>query len=141
MRYRTKLAAAALLAASLLPGCGSDLPKTHAVSGRVVLAGGDAKQLAGHHVEAVLATDPNVRASGVIGTDGSFTLETLHAGTILKGVREGTFKVRILRAEEDDDGKKLKKPPVANQYLDLSATPLTLEVPPKGDVTLEVRSR
>jgi hypothetical protein len=140
MRYRTK--ALLLVAAALaLPGCDPDLPKTYPVTGKVALSGGDAAQLAGHCVEVVLQGNPNVRASGVIGPDGTFALDTLHAGHILKGVQEGKYQARILRNEEDDDGKKLKKPPVAPRFLKFDSTPLSIDVPPAGEVTLNVQAR
>jgi hypothetical protein len=82
-----------------------------------------------------------VRAAGVIGPDGGFSLETLHAGVILKGAREGRYRVRILRAEEDDDGRKLKKPPVAARFLLFESSGLAIDVPAAGGVTLELRSR
>ena len=140
MRYRTR--ALFLVAAALaLPGCDPDLPKTHPVTGKVALAGGDVSHLAGHCVEVVLEGNPNVRASGVIGPDGGFALETLHAEHVLKGVQEGKFQARILRNEEDDDGKKLKKPPVAPKFLKFDSTPLSIDVPPAGEVTLNVQAR
>lgn len=129
------------LALFALTGCGDNSPKTYPVSGKVALAGGDAQKLAGHHVEAVLDSDPAVRASGIIGPDGAFALETLHAGTILKGAREGTYRVRIVPAEEDDNGKKLKKPPVAAKHLKFETSGLSFQVPTNGDVTLEFASR
>jgi hypothetical protein len=135
-----RFATLALLVPFALVGCGTDLPKTYPVSGKVALAG-DVQKLVGHHVEAVLDTDPVVRASGVIGPDGSFTLETLHAGTILKGAREGTYRVRILPAEEDENGKKLKKPPVAARHLKFETSGLSVQVPTSGDVTLELSPR
>ena len=61
MMTRTKLAAA-LATTLFLAGCGSDLPRTYPVSGTVTLSGGDAAQLAGHHVEVVSESDPNNRA-------------------------------------------------------------------------------
>ena len=138
MTTRMTLAAALAL---FLAGCGSDLPKTYPVSGRITLSGADASQLAGHHVEVVSASDPDNRASGVIAPDGAFKLETLHAGAILSGVREGTYQVRILRAEEDDDGNKLRKPPVADRYLQFQKSGLTLSVPAQTDLMLEIRAR
>lgn len=136
-----KLNRFAALALFALAGCGDNLPKTYPVSGKVALAGGDAQKLVGHHVEAVLDGDPAVRASGVIGPDGGFALETLHAGTILKGAREGTYRVRIVPAEEDENGKKLKKPPVAAKHLKFETSGLALQVPAGGDVTFELSSR
>jgi hypothetical protein len=125
-----------------LGGCGESGPKMYPVSGKVALAGGsDAQKLAGHHVEAALDSEPTVRASGVIGADGTFTLETLHAGTIFKGAREGTYHVRIVPGDEDDNGKKLKKPPVAAKHLKFETSGLTFQVPASGDVTLEFSAR
>jgi hypothetical protein len=111
------------------------------VSGRVILPGGDVSQLAGHFVEATLEGNPNVRASGVIATDGSFTLETLHGAAVLKGAQEGKYKLRILRNEEDDDGKKLRKPPVAPRYLKFETAGLSLNVPTATELTLTISSR
>jgi len=107
----------------------------------VTLAGGDAQKLAGHLVEAMLEGDPAVRASGVIGPDGTFTLETLYAGKILKGAQEGKYQVRILAADEDDNGKKLKKPPIAKKHFTFESSGLSLQVPSPGDVTLELSAR
>ncbi len=140
MRVQWKVGAVTV-AALILSGCSDHLPRTYPVSGKLVLAGGDAKQLAGHHVEAVLEGDTNVRASGPIDPDGGFTLETLHAGVILKGVREGKYQVRILRGEEDDDGKKLRKPPIAAKFLQFQTSGLSIVVPASGDVTLELKQR
>lgn len=124
-----------------LVGCSDGGPKVYPVSGKVALAGGDAQKLAGHNVEVVLEGDPAVRASGVIGADGAFTLETLYAGKILKGVQEGKYQVRILAAEEDDNGKKLRKPPIASKHFKFESSGLSLQVPPPGDVTLQLSSR
>ncbi len=141
MPLRTKLAAIALLCLLGSAGCSQDSPKTYPVSGKVSLAGGDVQQLAGHHVEAVLESDPAVRASGIIGPDGCFSLETLYAGVILKGAREGRYQVRIIRGDENDEGKKLKKPPVAARFLQFRTSGLSLEVPTPSDVSLEIQSR
>lgn len=132
------LTAIGLLAAV---GCADDSPKVYPTAGKVTLTGGDGAKLIGHHVEMVLAEDPAVRASGVIGTDGSFRLETLHNGKILKGVREGKYQARILPAEEDDNGKKLKRPPISPRHLKFETSGLSLQVPAAGDVTFELSPR
>ncbi len=131
----------AAVAVFALAGCGAGEPKMYPVSGKVALSGGDPQRLAGHYVEAALDGDPTVRASGVIGADGTFTLETLYAGTILKGAREGTYHVRIVPADEDDNGKKLKQPPVAARHLKFETSGLALQVPASGNVTLELSAR
>ena len=143
--YASRRAVAAVVVAvgllGLLAGCGKDVPKTYPVTGKFVFPGGDVRKLAGHHVEAALEADPAVRASGVIGADGSFTLETLHAGTILRGAREGKYQVRIVPADEDDDGRKLRKPPVASRAFQFGNSGLSIQVPAASDVTLEVPAR
>lgn len=138
---KTSRVLAAAVGLWALAGCSDNAPKVYPVSGKVALAGGDAQKLVGHHVEAVLEGDPAVRASGLIGPNGTFTLETLHGGKILKGAQEGKYQVRILAAEEDDDGKKLKKPPIAGKHFKFESSGLSLQVPPPGDVSLELAPR
>ena len=85
------LAAQAVFIITLMSnlGCGAGGPRTYPVQGKVELAGADVKLLAGSHVEFALAADPRVRASGEIQEDGSFKLQSNHAGGILDGTREG----------------------------------------------------
>jgi hypothetical protein len=107
----------------------------------VALDGGDPAALAGHSVEAMLEGDPGVRASGVIAADGSFELETLHAGAVLKGAREGKYLVRIVPADEDEQGRKLRRPPVAPRHLKFETSGLSLSVPASAEVTLPLAPR
>jgi hypothetical protein len=111
------------------------------VSGRIVLTGGDASQLSGHHVEAVLEGDPTVRASGVIGPDGAFVLESLHGGAVKKGARAGQYQARVVAAEENEDGKKLRKPPVAARHLKFETSGLSFSVPATDEVKLVISPR
>src|SRR5581483_11179116 len=97
-------------------GCGRTGPKTYAVRGKVQLASGEVGQLAGSHVEAALVSDPIVRASGEIQPDGSFTLQTLHAGVILPGAPEGKYQARIILSDEGDSGRRRQRPPVGPRY-------------------------
>jgi hypothetical protein len=129
-----RYAALALLAVA---GCGQSGPKTHPVAGSVALAGGDSTQLAGHYVEAALTTDRTVRASGVIEPDGRFKLETLADGRVRSGAPEGTYGVRLILS--DDDG--VKRPKVSPRYLRFETSGLSIQVPAKDDVKLEVGPR
>jgi hypothetical protein len=129
----------ALAGLSLL-GCGAGGPTTHPVKGKVVLAEGDVKQLAGCTVEAMLTEDPNVRASGSVAEDGTFTLETVQDGRIVKGAREGKYQVRILRSS-DDDGRGKSRLPLDPRFGKFETSGLTLQVPPGGEVILNVTAR
>jgi hypothetical protein len=126
---------------ALAAGCGKSAVATYPVSGTVALAGADAAALAGHHVEAALADDPAVRASGVIGADGRFALQTLDGGEVRPGARAGRYDVRIVLDGEDDDGRKAKKPRLAARYLTFKASGLALDVPAGGDVTFQLTAK
>jgi hypothetical protein len=124
-----------------LAGCGPGGPKTYPVTGKVVLAGGDVAQLAGSHVEASLAGDPDVRASGEIRPDGGFALVSLHAGAVRKGAREGAYQVRLLLADDDPATRRRAAKAVAARFLRFDTSGLSLQVPASGDVTLQVSPR
>ena len=134
------VAVAALCAAA---GCGPAGPKTYPVRGKVELAGGDARNLAGATVEAAMDADPSVRASGVIAEDGSFALETLHAGVILKGAREGTYKARIILGDADDDrqARRRQREALNSKYTKFETSGLSFQVPAEGDVVLKLAPR
>jgi hypothetical protein len=120
-------------------GCGPDGPKMHTVRGRVEVAGGDAKHLAGANVEAALDSDPTKRASGVIEPDGTFTLETLHEGKILKGAQAGSYKARIVLSDDGDrESKRQQRTAVHPRFFKFETSGLAFQVPPNGDVVLQV---
>jgi hypothetical protein len=139
-----RLAAAARLAAAgllvVLGGCSEAGIKTYPVQGNVELTGGDTKLLTGSFVEFVLDSDPLVRSSGKITPEGRFTLETIHAGQVVKGVREGTYKAQIVLADEDDEGvpKGRGKNPIHKRFCDYKTSGLSFTVPAKGEVTVSV---
>src|SRR5262245_22006880 len=100
MRASAVLAFGALTLAAL-SGCGPARPKTHSVSGKIELAGGNVEVLQGSHVEGALITDATVRTTGVIQKDGAFKLETPHAGSTISGAREGKYEVRLILADDN----------------------------------------
>lgn len=139
----TVVAAAAVLGLAALLGvlgCGSG-PKTYTVRGKLELTGGDVQALAGHTLEAMSESDPTVRASGVIQPDGSFTLETLHAGAVYKGAQEGTYQARIILADDDKEAMRRARAALNARFLQFKTSGLTFKVPPEGEVTLKVAGR
>lgn len=138
---RTSAVRATVVWIGLLAGCGPDGPTAHPVSGRVELAAGDVGQLAGSVVEASSVADPTVRASGEIQPDGSFRLESLHAGVVRTGVLEGRYRVRIVPNNEDGPTRKRAARAVAPRFQKFEASGLTLTVPADAAVTLAVAAR
>jgi predicted small lipoprotein YifL len=122
-------------------GCGNSGPKMHPVKGKVELDAGEVKHLAGSNIEAALESDPTVRSSGVINEDGSFTLETLDAGVIKKGAREGFYVVRLILPDDDKDARRAAAKTLNKRFLSFETSGLALQVPASGDVVLRVSPR
>ena len=134
------LVAAAVIVTAV--GCGKAGPKTHAVKGTVTLDGGDVAHLAGHSVEAVLESDPAVRASGVIQKDGSFTLVSLLEGQMRDGAAPGKYRARIIVSDDPDEtGKKPPRPPLANRYYRVETANLSFVVDEAAPVQLALSAR
>jgi hypothetical protein len=124
-----------------LTGCGGEELKTYPVSGKVVLADGDVQQLAGSYVEFMLESDPLMRASGTIGPDGRFEVETLYKGKVLKGAAEGKYQARIILSDDDGGTPKRRSQLVHNRFLDFKTSGLSLTVPTSGEATFNVSRR
>jgi hypothetical protein len=122
-------------------GCTRPGAKTYPVKGQLEVTGGDLKALAGHTVEVALVSDPQVRAAGQIQDDGSFTLETLQQGAILNGAAEGTYKARIVLADDDIAARNLAAKSLHPRYLQFDKSGLSLEVPAAQVVSLKVTRR
>ena len=137
-------AAAVVITAGLLlssVGCTQGGPKTHPVKGRVEAAGVDLQTLAGHTVEIALESDPKVRAAGQIQEDGSFAVETLHGGAVLKGASEGTYRARIVLADDDLASRNRAAKAVHPRYFQFEKSGLTVSVPAAEVVSLRVTRR
>lgn len=124
-----------------LTGCGPAGPATYPVSGTLALTGGEVSHLAGSTIEVASDADPTVRAAGEIQPDGRFTLETLHAGAMRRGAREGTYKVRVVLSDDDPATRKRAAKAIAPKYLKFDTSGLTLRVPADDDVTLPVTAK
>lgn len=125
-----------------LLGCGVAPPRTHPIKGRVVLAGRDPLQLAGGHVEAVLADDHRIQAMGEIQPDGSFTLETVYNGETLEGAREGEYQARIVLSDEDKGARRRRNgPALARRFSQFKTSGLRFQVPTDREIVLKVSPR
>jgi len=125
---------------SLLVGCGSGV-KTHPVAGKIEIPSGEIQPLAGHTIELALDSDPNIRAAGQIQPDGTFELETLHGGTVLKGALPGTYKARLVLADDDIKQKALATKAIPQRYLQFEKSGLALQVPATDAVSLKILRR
>jgi hypothetical protein len=122
------LGAALILAA--LSGCSGPGLKTHPVSGKVELKDGDVALLMGSSVEFQQEADDTVRPIGNIDGSGAFAVKTLHRGEIVEGAPEGSYKARIILADQTDDGIP-KRPAnlVHPRYFDFEKSGLKYTVP------------
>lgn len=130
-----------LICIGFLAGCNRDAPATHPVHGTIVLKDGDVKLLAGSHVEVTLANDPTLRSSGLVKEDGSFSLETLHAGTTYRGARTGQYRARLILNDDEVSSRRLAAKAIAAKYLDFRTSDLSFEVPASGPITLTVQRK
>jgi hypothetical protein len=117
-------------AALSITGC-SRGPGIQPVRGTVKVTDGDVALLVGSHVEFAQEADPLVRASGKIESGGGFAMETLHQGKVLAGVPAGTYKARIILADESDEGipKRGGRSPIHKRFLDFETSKLSFQVP------------
>lgn len=119
-------------------GCQGNGPPTYTVKGDLQLEGGDISLLSGGTVEAALESDPTIRAAGEIKPDGSFTLETLQNGAMVKGAREGKFQVRIVLPDDDAKARRLAAKEIAPRFLSFDKSELSLKSPSSGEIKLKV---
>jgi len=139
-RWLNSLPAVALIASAqaFLSGCSGPTIKTYPVAGKVQITDGDTSLLAGSHVELLHDTDQALRPSGKIAPSGDFKLETLYQGRILPAAPEGTYKARIILADESDEGgPKRKGDPIHRRYYNFQTSGLTFKVP-GGDYNLSL---
>lgn len=117
-------------------GCGEAGLVTYPIEGRVVIEAGGPESLEGQFVEVALVEDPSKRATGIIGSDGKFKLETLDKGQVWGGARPGKYQARLTLNDEGDGS--VKKPRIPRKYLDFKSSGWSLQVPPVDQVRLVV---
>src|SRR5262245_54947309 len=90
---RSIVLAFASLPATVLAGCGNNIPTTYPVTGKVIYQKG--KPVTYGRVEFQSTADPELRATGRIQTDGTFSLTTSLRGRSAPGAVAGEHKVLI----------------------------------------------
>lgn len=88
------------LVLTLCGGCGSGIPTTYGVKGKVVWKGG--KPVEDGRIEFQSLSHPNLKAVGEIERDGSFTLTTHKDGRTRQGAVEGEHRV-LVEPDVDDE--------------------------------------
>jgi hypothetical protein len=73
-------------------GC-SGMPPTYTVKGKVVFKGG--KPVKDGRIQFQSTADPQIKALGDIGTDGSFLLTTYVGARKVQGAPEGSYNVVV----------------------------------------------
>lgn len=136
---RRHASAVLFLLLALVAGCGPSLPTTYPVKGRIELTDGDVADLADANIEVIQETDKSARASGTIAADGSFELESLHSGVLVRGALAGDYLARIVLT--DDGGReatKKRRAAIHPRFLSPSSSGLSFTVPAPGPVVLKV---
>lgn len=124
----------ATLVCLLTAGCGtSEFPETYPVSGTILLP--DGSPLKGGYIEFESVTDPNMRAMGDIGQDGSFASVFTYKsnGREVEGLIAGEHRVRFeLPAGDDAEGgatPRRKPPLVETRYRSFDTSKLKFTIP------------
>ncbi len=116
-------------------GCG---PRTLSpVDGKVLFEPGIDFQFAGDTLEIRSENSPSDVGYGEIKPDGSFTIESLRDGEIVNGAPPGSYRARIVIADDDYDHKAAALKAVPKKYLSFETSGFSLDAPSRG-VTLTI---
>ncbi len=104
------------------------------LEGKVVLSDIDF-QFAGDTLEIRSQTNPREVAYGEIRPDGSFVIESLKEGLIVKGAASGDYEARVIVADDDFEHKAKGKKAIPKKYTSFETSGLKLSAPSR-DATL-----
>jgi hypothetical protein len=110
---------------AVIAGCGSGIPRTYPVKGKVVFKGGKPVQYG--RIEFQSEADATLRATGEIGKDGTFVLKTHKEGKSALGAVAGKHKV-VVEQEGWDKPLIVTVLPGA-QVVEPRENDLTIEIP------------
>lgn len=123
-----------LLLASL--GCGN--ASLSPVEGKVVLGPNVDFQFAGDTLEIRSGSNPSEVAYAEIQNDGSFSIESLQSGKIVRGANPGEYQARIVISTDDFQHKATALKTIPKKYLKFETSQLVV-VAPSTNNTLTIQ--
>jgi hypothetical protein len=93
LQYRWTLLKVAAIGLVAIMGCGSGMPPTYPVTGKVVFKGGG--PVTDGRIQFQSAADPGIKALAEINEDGSFSLTTYIREKNARGAPAGPYKVIV----------------------------------------------
>jgi hypothetical protein len=126
-----------------LSGCGSKYPPVYKVTGKVVFKGGKGNMHAlsqNTTLEFQSVTDPGEKPGSEIGEDGTLKFFSLQGNKAVPGIKEGTYKARVLfNTAEDPEHPKNRI--VDPKYCSFKTTPLQFTIGPgDNDIVIELEA-
>jgi hypothetical protein len=99
------------------------------LAGKIKYVGDSGFAFSGDVVELRSQSDPTSNAYGEIQPDGSFEVDSLEKGKIVKGAKPGKYAVRLVIADDDYDHKKLASKAINKKYFSFDTSGLEVDVP------------
>jgi hypothetical protein len=132
-----------LSTAMALTGCADKYPPVYKVTGRLVFKNGKGNMKAlsqNANLEFQSLTDAAEKPGSEIGPDGSLKFFSMRANKAVPGIKEGTYKARVLfTAAEDPEHPKNHL--VDPKYLSFKTTPLEFTIQPgDNDIVIEIEA-
>ncbi len=112
---------------TFLLGCGP--ANQPAASGRILLPSSDVFTFADDTLELRSKNNPNQLAFGKIQPDGSFQIESLINGEVVRGAPAGTYQARLVIADDDYQHKQAAAKAIPKKFFNFDSSALVVEVP------------
>jgi hypothetical protein len=127
--FRARLGGALLVTVVVgLAGCGDNLPPVFEVKGKVVFKDGkgNVRKLRDWTVQFQNVADEKDMPGATIEGDGNFVAASQRGTKAVNGIKEGTYKVRLLNAAMGmiEESEKAPANLVNPRYLSFKTTPL-----------------
>ncbi len=99
------------------------------LAGKIKYVGDSEFAFSGDVVELRSQSDPSINAYGEVQPDGSFEVDSLDQGKIVKGAKPGKYAVRLVIADDDYEHKKLASKAINKKYFSFDTSGLEVDVP------------
>ncbi len=112
---------------ALIAGCSNS--NFSEVAGKVLFEGNTQFEFADDVVELRSESNPDFIASGLIQPDGSFKVESLVQGKVVRGVPDGSYRARIVISDDDPKRRDSVLKTLSKKFLSFETSELTVTVP------------